>query len=246
MTAQASLLPNGRQQLFDANGAPLVGASVYFYEPGTSTPSNTWQDPAMTVLNTNPVVLDSLGSMSAYGIGSYRQVVKDAAGNQLWDEVVDSGVNSNNLTPGSAGLLFVATGGAGISGLGSSATDPGNAGTFIVGCQLGESLPAGAAVSLSNTVPPTAVGANASTGLECHGFLPVAGTSGDTVDVQVDGIVAGLSGLEPGLTYYLGTSDGAISAAGATGSGNLYQPVGIGLTTSSMAIRLGPSVQLPS
>ncbi len=83
----ATLLPNGKQQFLDPNGNPLAGGSVYFYVPGTTTPQDTWQDAAQTTLNTNPVVLDAYGQAVIYGSGAYRQIVKDASGNLIWDQV---------------------------------------------------------------------------------------------------------------------------------------------------------------
>ena len=83
-------LANGKQQFIDGNGNPLAGGSVAFYLPGTLTPTNTWQDPALTTLNANPVVLDALGMASIWGADAtqYRQVVQDALGNTIWDKVV--------------------------------------------------------------------------------------------------------------------------------------------------------------
>lgn len=81
-----SLLPNGQQQFLDANGAPLAGGQVYFYEPGTTTPKNTWQDYGLTVLNTNPVVLNAAGRATIWGSGEYRQIVQDVNGNLVWDQ----------------------------------------------------------------------------------------------------------------------------------------------------------------
>lgn len=83
----ATLLPNATQQFFDANGVPLAAGTVYFYVPGTTTPKDTWQDSAGTVLNTNPITLNSSGEAIIYGSGSYRQVVYDSAGNLIWDQV---------------------------------------------------------------------------------------------------------------------------------------------------------------
>jgi len=84
----AQLLPNGRQQFLDANGNPLVGGLVYFYIPNTTTPKDTWQDAAKSTLNTNPVVCDARGQATIYGEGDYRQILQDAAGNQIWDKSV--------------------------------------------------------------------------------------------------------------------------------------------------------------
>lgn len=84
----SSLLPNGKQHFDDNNGRPLVGGRVYYYIPNTSTPKNTWQDEAMTILNTNPITLDTRGECTAWGTGSYRQVVRDFFGNLIWDKIV--------------------------------------------------------------------------------------------------------------------------------------------------------------
>lgn len=88
MTTQTvSPLPNGRQQFFDTNGAPLIGGTVGTYVPGTLTPKTTYQDSAGSVANANPLTLDSLGSAAIWGNGLYRQIVYDDLGNEIWDQV---------------------------------------------------------------------------------------------------------------------------------------------------------------
>ncbi len=82
----ASIMPNGKNQFIDINGDPLVGGTVTFYEPGTLVLKDTWQDDAQSILNTNPIVLDSRGQAIIYGYGIYRQRVKDSLGNLIWDE----------------------------------------------------------------------------------------------------------------------------------------------------------------
>ena len=81
-----SLIPNAKQQFLDANGNPLAGGFVYYYIPSTTTFKNTYQNAALTILNTNPIVLDSAGECIAYGAGSYRQIVTDVNGNLIWDQ----------------------------------------------------------------------------------------------------------------------------------------------------------------
>ncbi len=83
----ASLLPNAKQQFISAEGIPFAGGLVYFYVPNTSTPKNTWQDADQQILNTNPIILDAAGEAIIYGSGIYRQVVYDANGNLIWDEL---------------------------------------------------------------------------------------------------------------------------------------------------------------
>lgn len=92
------LVQNGKQAFSDANGRPLVGGKVYFYAPGTDTLKDTWQDSGQTVLNTNPVVLDARGEASIYGGSAYRQVLRDASGNLIWDQILpDPNANLNSF-----------------------------------------------------------------------------------------------------------------------------------------------------
>jgi len=87
VVASSNLLPNGRQQFLDGNGKPLAGGSVYFYIPNTTTFKTTWQDDGKVSQNTNPVLLDANGTAVIFGDGEYRQVLKDAFGTTVWDEV---------------------------------------------------------------------------------------------------------------------------------------------------------------
>lgn len=83
----ALTLPSGKTQFVDAAGNPLAAGLVYHYVPGTSTPKATYQDIDATITNSNPIVLDAGGYAVIFGTGSYRQVVTDSIGNQLWDQV---------------------------------------------------------------------------------------------------------------------------------------------------------------
>lgn len=111
----ATLLPNGKQQFFDASGNPLVGGFVYFYTPNTQTPKDTWQDADQTILNTNPVVLDGSGEAVIYGSGVYRQVVKDVDGNLIWDQPTQdtsaSSINFSSSVGGTANAITVSSSG---------------------------------------------------------------------------------------------------------------------------------------
>lgn len=80
-------------QYCDANGAPYAGGTVNTFIPGTDTPKDTWSDLAGTALNTNPIVLDAAGRALIYGSGEYRFVLKDAAGNLIYDQLTTSFVS---------------------------------------------------------------------------------------------------------------------------------------------------------
>lgn len=101
------LLPNGKQQFVDQNGAPLAGGMVYFYAPGTNNFVNTYQDAAGTIPNQNPVLLDSNGQAVIWGAGTFRQVVQNASGLTVWDQVVRSaGVpDDSSVTPSKLNLI---------------------------------------------------------------------------------------------------------------------------------------------
>jgi hypothetical protein len=86
-TQSNALVPSAMTQFVDQNGKPLNSARVYFYVPGTTTPSPTWVDPYMTTLNSNPVVLDGAGRAVIWGNGLYRQVLIDQFGNTVWDQL---------------------------------------------------------------------------------------------------------------------------------------------------------------
>lgn len=70
-----------------ATGAPLVGGLLYFYETGTNTPQNTYQDVGLTTPNPNPIPADSAGQFGNIFLltsPAYRVTLTDAAGVQMW------------------------------------------------------------------------------------------------------------------------------------------------------------------
>ncbi len=80
------LLPSAELQFLDANGHPYAGGSLETLVPSTDTPKDTWSDPAGAALNDNPITLDSAGRCVVFGDGAYRTILKDAAGNLVWDK----------------------------------------------------------------------------------------------------------------------------------------------------------------
>lgn len=87
-SSAATLLPNGEQTFVGANGDPLASGTVDFYVPGGFVRKNTWLSSTATNpnLNANPVALDAAGRAVIYGIGCYRQIVKNSLGVQQWDK----------------------------------------------------------------------------------------------------------------------------------------------------------------
>lgn len=65
---------------------PSDGALLYFYDVDGVTPKNTWENYAMSVLNSNPVESDADGIFPAIWIsGDYSVTLKDKNGVQIWN-----------------------------------------------------------------------------------------------------------------------------------------------------------------
>lgn len=80
----------------DAYGNPLVGGKLYTYANGTTTPQTTYQDAAGTIANTNPIILDALGSAVIFLTAGtvYTFVMKDANDALLWSQDSVSGAET--------------------------------------------------------------------------------------------------------------------------------------------------------
>lgn len=97
----ASLLPNAVQQFFDNSGNPLASGKVYFYEVGTTTFKDTYTSSAASTVNPNPITLNAGGKAPTggiYGIGLYRQLVRDRNNNVIWDAVTAPGGGGSTPT----------------------------------------------------------------------------------------------------------------------------------------------------
>ena len=77
----ASLTPTPKQQIFGADGLPLVGGKIYTYVAGTTTPLATYTDYTANTANTNPVILNSLGQANIWlaAASSYKFSVYTSA-----------------------------------------------------------------------------------------------------------------------------------------------------------------------
>ncbi len=144
-----SLMPNGKQQYFNAVGQPLAGGRLYTYAAGTTTPQNTFSDAAGSVPNANPIILDARGEALVYWSGSYKVALQDASGTSIYtvdnyacgvDHVVASIAGLRALLKTSASKNAIVTGyySAGDGGGGTywydstDTTTADNGGTVIV------------------------------------------------------------------------------------------------------------------
>lgn len=77
---------NQAPQYLLPNGQVNAGGKLYFYETDLTTPKDTWSDPDLTTLNSNPVVMDAAGrtSTDVWGDGEYGVVMTDADDVVIW------------------------------------------------------------------------------------------------------------------------------------------------------------------
>lgn len=67
-------------------------------------------------------------------------------------------------------------------------------------------------------------------GLQCHAWCSIPATAGSYGEVMLGGLCRGVSGLTPGVTYYLGNTPGTIAST----PGTVSQKIGYGLGSSSL------------
>ena len=88
MAVNLSLLAGAGWQFFDDNGVPLSGGKLYTYAAGTTTPAVTYTSVTGLTANTNPIVLDSAGRVSAEvwltSTASYKFVLKTSTDVDIW------------------------------------------------------------------------------------------------------------------------------------------------------------------
>jgi hypothetical protein len=75
----------------------VAGGAASFLVPNTLTPKQTWQNAGETVLNQNPVTLDSNGCAIVYGAGTYRVILKDSLGNTVFDQLTAATNGANGI-----------------------------------------------------------------------------------------------------------------------------------------------------
>lgn len=75
----------------------------------------------------------------------------------------------------------------------------------------------------------------ATSGNQAMGFVLVAATSGNSATMLFEGRNTALSGLTPGVRYYLSDSTpGAVTATPVSGSGKLHQLLGQAVSSTSL------------
>ena len=115
----------------DATGAPYPGGKLFFYTSGTSTKLNTFSDSALTIANSDPVVLDSAGRFpnaiflqnAAYNVVFAPSTDSDPPTSPIWsqDPVYTSDYSARaRFTTGSGspnGTVAGTAGSGGVNGI---------------------------------------------------------------------------------------------------------------------------------
>lgn len=102
-------------QFSDAQGRPLALGSVDVYLAGTTTRTDTWQDPQQLTKNQNPVPLNASGTATIYldSALAYKWVVKSAAGvtqpHLGGDNIVGNAVDADIAQQGTTALAAMQT-----------------------------------------------------------------------------------------------------------------------------------------
>lgn len=109
-----------------------------------------------------------------------------------------------------------------------------------------EPITQGAAISIVNVAGAAhAVNANATNNTKpCRGFSngPTVST-GEVFEAILGQGITNISGLVPGNSYYLSTSNGLISSGPAVGAGNIEQYLGFAVTDTTLVFNVGYWIQ---
>jgi hypothetical protein len=84
----AGLYPLSRYQQFDENAQLLVGARLFLFDGGTTTPRVGYRDSSLTTQHPNPIVADAAGRLPLIYLadGFYRQRLTTASGVVVFDD----------------------------------------------------------------------------------------------------------------------------------------------------------------
>lgn len=214
------------------NGAPLSRGQLYFYTANTTSAKDTYTTRSLSVANTNPVVLTQEGYYpDVFLDGSYRVILKDADGVQIWDRdyVNDtiSGVSIENSpigsgTPSTAQFTDVVVTGTSQPGVWLNDSDAGSGDKYIkVFNDSGYNIATtNDAKSITNYIFRATTSGGVVTAIEL-------GNSGDTPPVTIyglfyqtvtTGITAGSTQTQAGATT-LTTQYNIVTVVGTNGDG---------------------------
>lgn len=101
--ATGSLMPPPKVMFWDANGKPCRGCRLCTFDEGTTTNKSTYSDEALSVANTNPVILNSRGEATIFLDGKYKIRLQDrnqtscTTGTSIWTQDNVSSVSYEDI-----------------------------------------------------------------------------------------------------------------------------------------------------
>jgi hypothetical protein len=112
----AKLFSLPQQYVPERSGVPMMGAQLWFYEVGTSTPKDTFNGSDLLTANTNPVVADQYGIFSQIWLDNsgldYRVILRDSE--DLVRSIVDGLIGDDTSSTTLANLLLIDGAGSGL------------------------------------------------------------------------------------------------------------------------------------
>lgn len=246
---------NPAPRYFDNEGHLLSYGRLYFYEPGTKVAKNTFSDPQLTVVNSNPVELFGDGLQpDIFGTGGYRVICTDQYDREIfdrdnvsvllfpfseWNSSTTYGEGAGNIVTGSDGEYYVSLGSDNVGNDPVSSPSEWEMISFFPGSEaeaenvieMGELIPADQSILVGNgaewTVQPIAYYLYA----YLQGLETANGTDADhDIDVDpgvcADSTSARMMTLEAAMTK-------RIDATWVAGTGNGGLASGATLSTNS-------------
>lgn len=230
--ATGTLSPSPKQYFWNIlTGEPLSGGLVYTVSAGGVSPGNaiaTYQDAALTVPNSNPIVLNSAGYCVIYLTPgqSYKYIVTDVNGVIQWTQ---DGIQS---VPGSASAVdIIVTAGENIAA---------EAGVYISDGSGGKTAGRAYNTSAANAYSSSAAGT--------VGLAIAAITSGAQGSVRIQGQLTTAQSFTPGLSYFASTVSGALitpSPANSRFIGNADSANSIVIAANPMATSATSALDVP-
>lgn len=221
-----TLAPSPWLQFVDANGNPYVGAKLFTYAAGTTTKLATYTDQALSVANTNPIILDSAGRATVYlSNASYKFILAPSTDS---DPPVSPYKTQDTIA--AVPLLTV---------------------DLDVTGTAGEAIAAGEVVYLSDGSGGLIAGrwykadadfAYASITATAVGMAPSAIASGASGAIRLAGRITGLGGLTAGATYFVSTSAGNLTST-APSAGAFARILGVADSVTSLVLSANSRAQ---
>ncbi len=188
--AQGTVMPPVQACFLSENGEPYASGTITTYAAGTSTLQSTYSEVTLTTPNSNPLTLNSRGCAVVFlSPSSYRVVLKNSAGTQIFDQDNISALAGFNVSLDVSGVAGEALSAGNVVFLGD-----GTGGTTAGRWHKADADTAGFSITANQI-----------------GVAVAAIASGATGSIRVSGRVTGLSGLAAGSSYYISATAGAVT-----------------------------------